>query len=109
MHRFNGQLCMQFDAVDDFVACSISASSANLALEISNTFVGKHALPRTVSSCIAILRFASGLQDARLAHFFMELALLRKRDGTLPEADFDFLNEDMHAIEADLSAKEGAI
>ena len=108
VHRFNGQLCMQFDAVDDFVACSIGASSANLALEVSNTFVGKHTLPRTVSSCMTILRLASGLQDARLALFFMELALLRKHDGTLAEADFDLLNAKLHVIEADLTANGDA-
>ncbi len=106
--RFNGALTMEFGALDDFVAASIGASSANIVATVDNTFEGKHTLPRTIASCAMRFELTPGLNDARLAFFFMELALLRKADGTLPESSFEPLNRELHAIESLLSASDDA-
>lgn len=106
--RFNGTLIMAFDALDDFVAASIGASSANIVATVFNTFEGKHAIPKTIASCSMRLELTPGLTDARLAFFFMELALLRKADGTLPESSFRPLNRELHGIESLIRAGEDA-
>ena len=106
--RFNGTLIMGFEALDDFVAASIGASSANIVATVLNTFEGKHAVPRTIASCSIRLELMPGLNDARLAFFFMELALLRKADGKLPESSFQPLNRELHALESLMRADEDA-
>lgn len=102
--RFNGTLVPGFEALDDFVVASIGASSANIPTTLSNTFEGKHTFPRTIASRSMRLELTPGLNDARLAFFFMELALLRKAGGTLPDSSFDPLNRELHAIESLMSA-----
>lgn len=96
-HRHGGTIAFWFDALDDFIAASIGASSANIVCEVSNSFEGKHAQPRTISSCGMKLALAPGLNDERIIWFFAELALLRRGDGTLPEAAFTPLFARLHA------------
>lgn len=98
IHRYNGTIVLGFASLDDFVATSIAASSANIVAEVCNTFEGKHRLPRGIESCHLKLSLAPGLDDARLAFFFAELALLRRADGDLQEREFATMNARIHAL-----------
>jgi len=97
-HRHNGTIVVRFAMLDDFVAATITASSANIACEIFNNFEGKHARPLSIASCELKLQLSPGLDDERLVFFFCELALLRKADGILAEDEFRTLYADLHAL-----------
>lgn len=99
IHRHNGTICLGFAALDDFVATTIGASSANIVCEVFNTFEGKRALPRDIASCTLKLALAPGLNDERLLWFFAELALLRKGGAILSKDELDALHARLRAGE----------
>ena len=95
-HSHSGTLSLGFHSADDFVAASIAASSANIRAEVFNTFEDKRAVPRAISSCRIKLFLGRDFADERLVWFFAELALLRKSDGLLNEAEHSELNAWLH-------------
>ena len=96
-NRHVGTIIFLFEALDDFIAATIGASSANIACSVINTFEGKTTLPRSIASCATRLTLAPGLDDERILWFFAELALLRKSDGVLDGNAFTALFARLHA------------
>ena len=97
VHRHGGTVALRFHAMDDVIAASIAASSANLCATLNNTFEDKHARPRNISSCSIQLAFLPELGDERLRWFLAELALLRRSDGVLSDAEFAIIQATLHS------------
>jgi len=103
------RVILSFDRLDDFLVASIGASSANIRIELENTFHGKMKKRRTIASCIMRLSLDRKCRDDRLLYFFHELLSIRLQERAISNEYFDSATSVLRKFEVDFALSDSSL